>query len=423
MSPMHSIPIKQHIRKPWQSLPTPSLVVSLPTVEANCTRMLQRVSATGAKFRAHVKTHKTFEGTMLQLGYNLANYQAPKHSSIVVSTFREAWAVVDEQDRTGQHIVTDIVYGLPNVTGESLAQIIALSGKVEVFTVLIDSVDHVRTIEEFKSDAPFDPINVMIKLDAGTNRAGIANTSYLTEVINAIGECEKVELRGFYVHSGHSYNVNSIEEAEAALVEELETIKKGLDQLEVVSPSTDLSKLIVSVGATPTTHSLDHHVFQKTNDRIVAIQKSLKSQLEFHAGNFLFCDLQQVSTGCIGIQNIAAKVVGTVISQYPGRNDPVGELLTNTGVISMSKEVARHYPGFGVVETDPKYGHWFIDHMSQEHGILRPSSPEGAQLIPIGTKCRILPNHSCITANSFNAYYILDADDKVCDVWIPWRGW
>lgn len=407
----------------WETLPTPAFAVSLPTVNANCVRMLDRVSATGAKFRAHVKTHKTIEGMRRQLGYDLPLYSGAQYRSIVVSTLKEAWSVVKYQQDQNEMLVNDIIYGLPNVTPESLLQISDLCKRVATFTMMIDSREHVKIIQEYSRGKNIrKPFTVIIKLDVGTHRAGVWDMEYLTAVLTDVVSSNAIELRGFYVHSGHSYDSTTIEESEEALIEELETVKRGLDQLEKAFPDLDLSELIVSVGATPTVHSLEHHVFQKSNARIIELQKEMKAQLEFHAGNFIFCDLQQVSTGCIDIANVAPAVVGTVISQYPGRNDEVGEILTNTGVICMSKETAHKFPGYGSIMTKDDYGDWHLQRMSQEHGILRPTGTN-AKMIPIGTKCLVYPNHSCITANAFNAYYMLDADGKVCDVWIPWRGW
>jgi D-serine deaminase-like pyridoxal phosphate-dependent protein len=384
--------------------------------------MLKRVGAMNSKFRAHIKTHKSIEGVRRQLGYDLADYDGKKYDSIVVSTLREAWGVVQYQEQNSDVFVKDIIYGFPNITPESLAQIAELQQKVETFSVLLDSVDQLKIIEEFFQGRDCKPMRVIVKLDTGTNRAGILDLEYLSRLLNVIASSQFAELHGFYVHSGHSYDSNTIEESEESLIEELETVKKGIDILEKIVPSIDLSKLIVSVGATPTLHSLQHHVFEKNNQRIIEIQRQLKCQLEFHAGNYIFCDLQQVATGCIDIFNVAVSVIGSVISQYPQRNHAVGELLTNTGTICMSKELSRKFPGFGSIQTEGDYGKWYLDRMSQEHGILKPLTNE-AQLIPIGTKYRIYPNHSCITANAFHAYYVLDAEGKVCDVWIPWRGW
>lgn len=407
----------------WNQLPTPALLVSESVVDSNITKMLKRVNKMGTKFRGHVKTHKTIEVTKKQLGYNLPNYHDQKFDSIVVSTLLEVNSILKYQAETGDVFVKDVIYGIPNITDYTLEQSLEISKQVEKFTFIIDSLDHISIIQKFNNLKEIDhKWSVIVKLDNGTNRAGILNTDYLIEVIHKIFETKDVELYGFYVHSGHSYNAKTIKEAEANLLEELETVKNGLDELYKIKPEFDQSSLIVSIGATPTLHSLEHHLFEATNEKISSISNSIRAKVELHAGNYTFCDLQQVSTGCINESNIALSLSSTVISQYPGRKNEVGEILINSGVIALSKEIASSYPGFGLIKTDEKYGVWKVDRLSQEHGILQSVSKD-AQLIPIGTNVRILPNHACITANSFNAYYVLNDEGEVINVWIPWRGW
>jgi D-serine deaminase-like pyridoxal phosphate-dependent protein len=409
--------------KQWNELPTPSFVVSESVVNANTANMLKRVEKMGTRFRGHVKTHKTIEVTKKQLGYDLPDYDGSKHDSIVASTLKEIWSIIKYQKETGDIFVKDAIFGLPAITDYTLNQAIEIGENLEKFTLMIDSLEHLDIIQSFNQKKGINKKwSVIIKLDIGTHRAGILNTDYLVSAIHKVLDNQNVELYGFYVHSGHSYASHTIEDAEDSLLEELETVKKGLDELYKIVPQFDQAKLVVSVGATPTLHSLEHHLFAKTNQRISDISREIKATLELHAGNYPFCDLQQASTGCIDESNIAVAVTATVISQYPKRKHPVGELLINAGVIALSKEVATAYPGYGLIKTASHYGSWGVNRLSQEHGILQPNSDD-SKLIPIGTTVKVLPNHSCITANSFNAFYVLNDDGVVVDVWIPWRGW
>ena len=52
--------------------------------------------------------------------------------------------------------------------------------------------------------------------------------------------------------------------------------------------------------------------------------------------------------------------------------------------------------------------------LSQEHGIL--SAPR-----PVGTRVRVLPNHSCLTAACFDEYLVVRGEEVV-DRWKIWRG-
>ena len=52
--------------------------------------------------------------------------------------------------------------------------------------------------------------------------------------------------------------------------------------------------------------------------------------------------------------------------------------------------------------------------LSQEHGIV-------STRLPVGTKVRILPNHSCLTVACFDEYHVVEGD-TVVDCWRIWRG-
>ena len=55
--------------------------------------------------------------------------------------------------------------------------------------------------------------------------------------------------------------------------------------------------------------------------------------------------------------------------------------------------------------------------LSQEHGKL-----EGDLHLPVGTRLRIVPNHSCLTAAMYDRYYAVDGGAVVGE-WRPARGW
>ena len=71
-------------------------------------------------------------------------------------------------------------------------------------------------------------------------------------------------------------------------------------------------------------------------------------------------------------------------------------------------EVFADY-GAGALDTEAR-----LVNLSQEHGIL--SAPR-----PVGSRLRILPNHSCLTVAQFDEYAVVRGDEVV-DRWKIWRG-
>jgi D-serine deaminase-like pyridoxal phosphate-dependent protein len=55
--------------------------------------------------------------------------------------------------------------------------------------------------------------------------------------------------------------------------------------------------------------------------------------------------------------------------------------------------------------------------LSQEHGKIETGAP-----LPVGTRVRIVPNHSCLTAAMFDVYHAVDGG-RVVGEWRPARGW
>jgi D-serine deaminase-like pyridoxal phosphate-dependent protein len=52
--------------------------------------------------------------------------------------------------------------------------------------------------------------------------------------------------------------------------------------------------------------------------------------------------------------------------------------------------------------------------VSQEHGIVNAR-------LDVGSRVRILPNHSCLTAAQFDEYHVVRGNNVV-DCWKVWRG-
>ena len=65
-----------------------------------------------------------------------------------------------------------------------------------------------------------------------------------------------------------------------------------------------------------------------------------------------------------------------------------------------------------------------IGHVYQEHGMLVSDGPFPFDLVPVGSKVRVLPNHVCMTSAMYDAYHVIDGhSDQVIDVWPRINGW
>ena len=61
--------------------------------------------------------------------------------------------------------------------------------------------------------------------------------------------------------------------------------------------------------------------------------------------------------------------------------------------------------------------------VSQEHGQITGAAPIDFEKFPVGTRLRILPNHSCLTAAAYDRYHVLDGGHEVIATWTRTNGW
>ncbi|KAJ7512019.1 hypothetical protein B0H11DRAFT_2151766 [Mycena galericulata] len=362
---------EKFVGRPLESLRTPAMVIDRSLFQKNCVKMLQNATEWGATLRSHLKTHKTIEGTRLQL--DEGEY---KTHAVVVSTLMEAWNVV-QGGLVKDGTVKDILYGLP-VAINKVADISNLWDEVAkdgaTVRLLVDNPDQIRFLEEFEK-ARASPRKWSV-FGKNRRRAGITTTSQnFAPFLKSLFDSPAISVYGFYIHAGNAY----------ALDQPVHAVNEAAGiALPILASSPNASAhnqpFILSVGSTPTAHAA-------TAESRAALSTLLHGKLELHAGNYPMLDLQQKYTSLISSERIAQKVLATVISYYPGRGaDGSDEALCDAGAIAMSKD------------TGPSGGY--------------------------GDTVEIVGQHACLIAAAYPWYYIVeDGGRTVVDVWVPWKGW
>ncbi|HEV7239450.1 MAG TPA: alanine racemase [Thermoanaerobaculia bacterium] len=360
---------------------TPAFLLDRATVLRNCTRMRDKARASGVVFRPHVKTHKSVEIGRMQHG--------GATGPITVSTLAEAEVFAD-------HGFRDITYAVPIApTPQKLARAAALARRVERLSVLIDSEPALRALEEF--DFTFD---VFLKIDCGTHRAGVDPESPdSVRLAVAIARSEGVRFQGLLTHAGHAYHARDVEEIRRVAAEE----SACLTRFRALLASEGIEDVMRSIGSTPTASVVDR--FSECD--------------EVRPGNYVFFDAFQATIGSCQLEDCAVSVLATVIGSYPDR----GSIIIDAGALALSKDLGPDHIdprfGYGVVcdlELRPLPSMRIVS-LSQEHGKIAVQTH-----VPVGTRLRIIPNHSCLTAAMFDRYHVVERG-KVVDTWRPVRGW
>ncbi|KAG7450551.1 uncharacterized protein BT62DRAFT_943452 [Guyanagaster necrorhizus] len=417
IKPSKATLVEEFVGKSLDGIRTPAMIIDRKTFSENCAKMHQKANDWGAGFRAHLKTHKTSEGTKYQLVSS-----ANKTDRVVVSTLMEAWEVVKAgliRDGT----VKDILYGLPIPVNkiEDMSELwdaIVVDGGV--MRILLDHPDQVKYLNEFeKQRITPRKWSAFVKIDGGQKRAGVSTiTPYFETLLTTILESSFVSIHGFYGHAGNSYASTSLSEASSFLSGEVQVVndaaRAALSILKNLGLKAPERPFVLSVGATPTAHAA-------SAETRATLSTLLHGALELHAGNYPMLDLQQQHTTLINKSQIAQRVRATVISYYPGRGqDGTDEALIDAGAIAFSKDTG---PSGGYGDVVGKA--WRVGRISQEHGIL--TRTDSGRKLQLGEVVDIVGQHACLITAAYPWYYIVDSDvengEKIVDIWVPWKGW
>lgn len=365
------------------SLPSPSFCVDLDVIESNTRRMLATAARFGLTLRPHVKTHKTLEGAVLSCGV-----ADPALARIVVSTLAEAEFFANRG-------VGDILYGVP-IEPSKLPRAAALAcrGAGCIFSVMVDGAAGVSMLRSFglPSGAPW---RVFIAVDA-TSYAREGCSPAAAEALAADVHLGRgVTLAGLYSHSGNSYSCAD-GAAGAARVAQLE--RDVMAALAARLRGAGVAVPAVSVGATPS----------------ASCGAGWEGITELHPGNYVLYDRQQVASGSCAVGDIACYVVGRVVSVCEER----GEALIDVGATALHKDAAG-LREWGELRGRPDV---LVKRLTQELGVL--GRADGAPLgLALGDVVRVLPNHSCMTANGHWGSYVAVRGGKVVGKWVPCTGW
>jgi D-serine deaminase-like pyridoxal phosphate-dependent protein len=358
------------------NLSTPALILDLDKLDANIASMASKANSLGVRLRPHVKTHKCVEIAMRQ--------KEAGCNGITVSTLHEAAVFAD-------HGFDDITWAFP-VNLSRLDEACELARRCTL-RLVVDSEEAVTGLENMQI-----PLRVWLKVDCGYHRAGIDPEERLgLDLAQRIRESSNLIFDGILTHSGHAYKATGFDGLKRVAEQERSVMVAFANRLR----RRGIEVPAISIGSTPA----------------MSATESLAGIDEARPGNYVFYDATQVGLGSCQISDCAVTVVASVVSAPRSHTHSV----VDAGALAMSKdpglsdstplEMGQIFDDYGsglLSSTKRLYG------LSQEHGLVTGN-------LPIGSRLRILPNHSCLTVACFDEFVVSRGDDVV-DKWKIWRG-
>ncbi len=371
-----AIPLKSPMSL-WD-LPTPALVIDLEAMESNLAKMSAFAEGKKVKLRPHTKTHKCPIIAKKQIAGGAVGVCAAKVS--------EAEVMVDAG-------IENVLVTSPVVTKEKIDRMLALAKKSSGVAIVVDQEKNVRDFDDAARAAGVK-LSVLIDLNVGTDRTGIAMGKPALDLAEAIRKSSSLSFQGLQAYAGHLQHLRGFEyrkQASQMTMGRAVEMKHALEKAGFEVP-------ILTGGGTGT-YNIDAEI-----DGITDLQ----------VGSYLFMDVNYRN---IGGQNgvvyddfrPSLLVLATAISQ-PAK----GRITIDAGYKAFATDQEPPEP----LSLPGVSYRWAGD----EHGVLEFRDARGPAEVKLGDKVLLIASHCDPTVNLYDHYYPF-RNERVEEMWpISARG-
>lgn len=337
-----------------KDLTTPSFLVDLDQLEANIDLVQKLADDNNKELWPMIKTHKSSQIVDRQTAAGAQGF--------LVGT-------LDEAEILAEKGVARIAYPYPVAGEANIRRLIDISKKSE-FYISLDSKGQLDMLEKIFAENHMT-LKVLIIVDCGLGRFGVFPEE-VAQLANEISKHKHLELSGISTHPGQVYASQNMEDVKKHAEEEKLAMKLAKDNLEAAGYKLDM----IATGSTPT-------MFEVADDENITVLRP---------GNYTFFDNIQMSMEVVEEKDCSLTVLATVVS-----NPKDGLFLIDAGSKCFGLDKGAHglslIGGFGHIKDHPEL---IVSDLSEEVGKV---IVEGETDIKIGDKIRVIPNHSCSSAN------------------------
>jgi D-serine deaminase-like pyridoxal phosphate-dependent protein len=356
-------------------LPTPALVIDAEKVRRNLRRMAEYAAAHGLKLRPHTKTHKSVMLGRMQTEIGGA-------AGLTVAKAGEAAVMIDACD--------DLLIAYPTVDRLRCEAVAELAARKTV-CVGLDSAAAVEALSAAATSAG-STVGVLVELDVGMHRVGVQSPQAAVALAQKVARAPALPFAGLMFYPGHigtkpDEQTAPLAAVEAMLGETLDLLRRG-----------GLEARIVSGGSTPT--AMRSHL--------------VRGLTEIRPGTYIFNDMNCVRGGFAALDDCAARVVCTVVSDVVP-----GQVVIDAGTKTLTSDRCGPAPDSGhghVVE----YPAAKITRLTEEHGQVDVS---GCDRVPkVGDQVTVIPNHICPCVNLQDRVYWQELGEAPRPLTVDARG-
>ncbi|MDG2530097.1 DSD1 family PLP-dependent enzyme [Caulobacter endophyticus] len=356
-----------------EQLNTPVLVVDRAALCANISTMAAFAASKGLKLRPHAKTHKSADIARLQLEAGAVGLCCAK--------------IGEAEALAAQGVSSGLLITSPVVSAPAIARLAALNLTTEGLKVVVDHPDNVAALGAAAS-ASGKPLEVLIDLDPGIHRTGVASPGAAVALFEAIQGEAGLSYAGLQCYCGVQQHIEAFDVRKTALEDRGAYIREVIDALAAAGGAP----AIVS-GSGTGSHRIDAELGLFT---------------ELQVGSYVFMDDQYLACDLAGEGADASPYQRSLFidARVVSANSP-GMVTLDAGFKAMSTDAEPPQ----VVAGAPEGSRYFF--MGDEHGALVPSSGSPP---PLGARVTLAAPHCDPTVNLYDAYHVVDGDTLVA-IW------
>lgn len=346
---------------------TPALLVDEAILQANIATLMGKLRSTSVRVRPHLKTAKNVEIARMLL-------EAGAQGCCV--------ATLDEAEALAAGGIDDLLITSEIADAPKLARLAALHQRHPKVAIVVDSIEGARLLAAACAGCDV-PLRVLIELNVGQNRCGVAPGAPALELAQNIATLPSLQLVGLQGYEGHLQHVAESSERERRVDAAMEQLTATAALLREAGFTLEW----VTTGGTGTCERCAQH----------------EGVSEVQPGSFVFFDgAYRNALGDATGYTQALVVLATVISRPDAHR-----AVTDAGLKALSNDMGNAAP-FDLPGVRYRHG-------GDEHGILEWDHEEG-QRLAVGDRVMIVPSHIDTTVNLHAAYHVRHGD-TITAIW------